>query len=114
VSQVEEEVSRLEKLKSSKVKELVLKKRLELEEICWKTHLVLEAYTAAKYSTEAVASGKYQVEVCSKHYEYYCAGRSLESLKMSMPTRFKKCFHVAIMNKIDMFSCPCRSFNSLV
>ncbi|KAH8488482.1 hypothetical protein H0E87_024231 [Populus deltoides] len=57
INHVEEEVSRLEKLKSSKVKELVLKKRLELEEICWKTHLVLEAYTAAKYSTEAVASG---------------------------------------------------------
>ena len=49
---------RLEKLKSSKVKELVLKKRLELEEICWKTHMVLEAHTAAKYSTEAVASSK--------------------------------------------------------
>ncbi|CAK7347925.1 unnamed protein product [Dovyalis caffra] len=57
INHVEEEVLRLEKLKSSKVKELVLKKRLELEEICWKTHMVLEAHTAAKYSTDAVASG---------------------------------------------------------
>ncbi|KAJ6872652.1 65-kDa microtubule-associated protein 9-like [Populus alba x Populus x berolinensis] len=62
INHVEEEVSRLEKLKSSKVKELVLKKRLELEEICWNTHLVLEAHTAAKYSTEAVASGKYKLK----------------------------------------------------
>ncbi|KAF9668842.1 hypothetical protein SADUNF_Sadunf14G0045400 [Salix dunnii] len=57
INHVEEEVLRLEKLKSSKVKELVLKKRLELEEICWKTHMVLEAHTSAKYSTEAIASG---------------------------------------------------------
>ncbi|KAJ6328467.1 hypothetical protein OIU77_010206 [Salix suchowensis] len=57
INHVEEEMLRLEKLKSSKVKELVLKKRLELEEICWKTHMVLEAHAAAKYSTEAVASG---------------------------------------------------------
>ncbi|KAL4283223.1 hypothetical protein GQ457_16G024830 [Hibiscus cannabinus] len=38
--QVEAEVSRLEELKSSKMKELVLKKRSELREICRKTHLV--------------------------------------------------------------------------
>ncbi|TKY51958.1 65-kDa microtubule-associated protein 3 [Spatholobus suberectus] len=39
---VEVEVARLEELKSSKMKELVLKKRTELEEICRKTHLVPE------------------------------------------------------------------------
>ncbi|KAK8561049.1 hypothetical protein V6N13_026478 [Hibiscus sabdariffa] len=40
INYVEAEVSRLEELKSSKMKELVLKKRSELREICRKTHLV--------------------------------------------------------------------------
>ncbi|KAI7751580.1 hypothetical protein M8C21_004146 [Ambrosia artemisiifolia] len=43
INYVEAEVSRLEALKSSKLKELVFKKKLELEEICRKTHLLPEA-----------------------------------------------------------------------
>ncbi|MED6145820.1 hypothetical protein PIB30_028690 [Stylosanthes scabra] len=54
---VEAEVSRLEELKSSKMKELVLKKRTELEEICRKTHLVPEADSAVEYAVEAIESG---------------------------------------------------------
>ncbi|OIV90712.1 hypothetical protein TanjilG_15098 [Lupinus angustifolius] len=54
---VDTEVSRLEKLKSSKMKELVLKKRTELEEICRKTHLVPEVDSAVEYAVEAVESG---------------------------------------------------------
>ena len=55
--QVEAEVSRLEDLKSSKMKELVLKKRTELEEICRKTHLVPELHSAGEYAVEAIESG---------------------------------------------------------
>lgn len=51
-------MSRLELLKASKVKELVLKRRLELEEISRKAHMVTEALAKTKYSTEAVTSGK--------------------------------------------------------
>ncbi|KHN27850.1 65-kDa microtubule-associated protein 3 [Glycine soja] len=54
---VEAEVSRLEELKSSKIKELVLKKRVELEEICQKTHLIPEIGSAMKYPVEAIESG---------------------------------------------------------
>ncbi|CAL0333213.1 unnamed protein product [Lupinus luteus] len=54
---VEEEVSRLEELKSSKMKELVLKKRAELEEICQKTHLALKVDSAVEYVVEAIESG---------------------------------------------------------
>ncbi|KAL1341930.1 hypothetical protein HN51_028506 [Arachis hypogaea] len=54
---VEAEVSRLEELKSSKMKELVLKKRTELEEICRKTHLVPEIDSAVEYAVEAIESG---------------------------------------------------------
>lgn len=57
INYVEAEVSRLEELKSSKMKELVLKKRSELEEICRKTHLVPEADNAVEYAIEAVECG---------------------------------------------------------
>lgn len=57
INYVEAEVSRLEELKSSKMKELVLKKRSELEEICRKTHMVLEADSALDCAIEAIESG---------------------------------------------------------
>ncbi|KAK7314898.1 hypothetical protein VNO77_33428 [Canavalia gladiata] len=57
INYVEAEVSRLEELKSSKMKELVLKKRAELEEICQKTHLVPEIDSIVEYAAEAIESG---------------------------------------------------------
>ncbi|KAF8413054.1 hypothetical protein HHK36_001030 [Tetracentron sinense] len=57
IDYVEAEVSRLEELKSSKMKELVLKKRSELEEICRRTHMVAEADSAMEYAIEAIESG---------------------------------------------------------
>lgn len=57
INYVEAEVSRLEDLKSSKMKELVMKKRAELEEICRKTHMVPEADSAMEYVIEAIDSG---------------------------------------------------------
>ncbi|CAO2828941.1 unnamed protein product [Amaranthus hypochondriacus] len=57
IKYVEEEVSRLEALKSSKMKELVLKKRTELEEICRKTHMVPEANCETEHLIEAIESG---------------------------------------------------------
>ena len=55
--QVEAEVSRLEELKSSKMKELVLKKRSELEESCRKTHMVPEVDSTMEDAIEAIESG---------------------------------------------------------
>ncbi|KAK9181660.1 hypothetical protein WN944_024799 [Citrus x changshan-huyou] len=57
ISYVETEVSRLEELKTSKMKELVLKKRLELEEICRNTHMVPENDHSIEYAIEAIESG---------------------------------------------------------
>lgn len=48
---------RLEKLKSSKMKELILKKKAELEELCKKAHLVLEKDGATDITIEAIESG---------------------------------------------------------
>ncbi|XP_028756450.1 65-kDa microtubule-associated protein 3 isoform X2 [Neltuma alba] len=53
---VEAEVTRLEDTKASKMKELVLRKRTELEEICRKTHLVSEG-SAIECVVEAIESG---------------------------------------------------------
>ncbi|XVF09710.1 hypothetical protein REPUB_Repub07fG0118800 [Reevesia pubescens] len=57
INYVEAEVSRLEELKSSKMKELVLKKRSELEEICRKTHLVPDSESSIEDTIEAIESG---------------------------------------------------------
>lgn len=57
INYVEAEVSRLEELKASKMKELVLKKRFELEEICRKTHLVPESDSAVEMAIAGIESG---------------------------------------------------------
>ncbi|XP_047151080.1 65-kDa microtubule-associated protein 3-like isoform X1 [Vigna umbellata] len=57
INYVEAEVSRLEELKSSKMKELVLRKRAELEEICHKTHLIPKIDSAVEQAVEAIESG---------------------------------------------------------
>lgn len=54
---VEAEVSRLEEFKSSKMKELVFKKRSELEDICRKTHLLPESDSSMEMAMEAIESG---------------------------------------------------------
>lgn len=57
--QVKAEVSRLEELKISKMKELVFKKKGELEDICRKTHLIPESDSRIDSAIEAVESGNY-------------------------------------------------------
>lgn len=44
-------------LKASKMKELVLKKRSELEEICRRTHMIAEADASMDYAVEAMEAG---------------------------------------------------------
>ncbi|XP_038881306.1 65-kDa microtubule-associated protein 3-like isoform X2 [Benincasa hispida] len=57
ITYVEAEVTRLEELKSSRMKELVLKKRLELEEMCRKLHMVPAEDSAIEYVIDAIDSG---------------------------------------------------------
>ncbi|KAF5959891.1 hypothetical protein HYC85_001100 [Camellia sinensis] len=57
INNVEAEVCRLEELKSSKMKELVLKKRSELEEIFRNTHVNPESNSALEIAIEAIESG---------------------------------------------------------
>ncbi|KAI7745388.1 hypothetical protein M8C21_011101, partial [Ambrosia artemisiifolia] len=57
INHVEAEVSRLESLKSSKMKELVFKKRSELEDICRKTHLLPDSDSSLEIAMEAIETG---------------------------------------------------------
>ncbi|CAK9165217.1 unnamed protein product [Ilex paraguariensis] len=52
----EAEVLRLQQIKSSKIKEVLLKKKLDLEELCRTAHMVAKAH-AQDYSVEAVECG---------------------------------------------------------
>ncbi|TKY45050.1 65-kDa microtubule-associated protein 3 [Spatholobus suberectus] len=90
INYVEAEVSRLEKLKSSKMKELVLKKRAELEEICQKTHLIPEIDSAVEYAVEAIESGsvdpacvleQIELQIAQVKEEAFARKETLEKLR---------------------------------
>ncbi|XP_017245105.2 65-kDa microtubule-associated protein 3 isoform X2 [Daucus carota subsp. sativus] len=57
ISFAEAEVARLQQIKSCKIKEVICKKRLDLEDRCRKAHMIEEANSAANYSVEAIESG---------------------------------------------------------
>ncbi|XWS22937.1 hypothetical protein CRYUN_Cryun29cG0078500 [Craigia yunnanensis] len=57
IEQAAAEVERLTKLKASKMKELVMKRRSELEEICRMTHIEPDASTAVEKSNALIDSG---------------------------------------------------------
>ncbi|OMO72559.1 Microtubule-associated protein, MAP65/Ase1/PRC1 [Corchorus olitorius] len=57
IEQASAEVERLTKLKASRMKELVMKRRLELEEICRMIHIEPDASTAAEKSNALIDSG---------------------------------------------------------
>ncbi|KAL6541765.1 hypothetical protein OROGR_011251 [Orobanche gracilis] len=57
INYVKAEVSRLEEFKASKMKELVLKKKAELEDVCRKTHLSPGSDTSIDIAIDAVESG---------------------------------------------------------
>ncbi|KAL3837914.1 hypothetical protein ACJIZ3_022505 [Penstemon smallii] len=57
INHVKAEVSRLEEFKASKMKELVLKKMVERDEICRKTHLIPESDSTMDFVLDAIESG---------------------------------------------------------
>ncbi|XXG51277.1 hypothetical protein AAC387_Pa02g5089 [Persea americana] len=57
IEQAAEEVERLTKLKASRMKELVSKKRLELEEVCRTAHIEPDTSTALEKSNALIDSG---------------------------------------------------------
>ncbi|KAE8717461.1 65-kDa microtubule-associated protein 3 [Hibiscus syriacus] len=71
INYIEAEVSRLEELKSRKMKELVLKKRSELRKICRKTHLVPD--TGLEDVIEAIESGVVDDDTILEQIELHIA-----------------------------------------
>ncbi|KAL3502126.1 hypothetical protein ACH5RR_036575 [Cinchona calisaya] len=57
IQQITAEVERLTKLKASRMKELVLKRRQELEDICCRTHIQPDPSTAADKANAMIDSG---------------------------------------------------------
>ncbi|XP_006851756.2 65-kDa microtubule-associated protein 9 isoform X2 [Amborella trichopoda] len=57
IHQVESEVIRLEELKGSRMKELALKKQLDLEEIYQKSHMLAETDIESEFSVASIESG---------------------------------------------------------
>ncbi|CAH9092330.1 unnamed protein product [Cuscuta europaea] len=57
IQQVTTEVERLTKLKASRMKELVMKRRSELEDLCYKTHIDPDPNTAVDKSSALIDSG---------------------------------------------------------
>ncbi|CAI0553070.1 unnamed protein product [Linum tenue] len=57
INKASKEVERLTKLKASRMKELVMKKRVELEEICKMAHIEPDTSTSAEKSTALIDSG---------------------------------------------------------
>ncbi|XP_072980179.1 65-kDa microtubule-associated protein 6-like [Typha angustifolia] len=57
LDQIQAEVNRLTKLKASRLKELVLKRRLELEEICKRAHIEPDISTASEKVNALMDSG---------------------------------------------------------
>lgn len=57
IQQASQEVERLSTLKASRMKELVMKRRSELEDICFKTHIEPDSSTAIDKSNAMIDSG---------------------------------------------------------
>lgn len=73
LSYVESEVLRLEQLKASKMKDLVLKKKTELEEHRRRAHLIGEEGYAAEFSDEAIEAGAVDPSLVLEQIEAHIA-----------------------------------------
>ncbi|KAJ3688600.1 hypothetical protein LUZ61_017764 [Rhynchospora tenuis] len=71
IEQVEAEVKRLDQLKSSKMKELFWEKRIEVEEICKKSHMELPSRSDMDNIMTLIVSGKMKHEELLKIMEEY-------------------------------------------
>ncbi|CAH2070336.1 unnamed protein product, partial [Thlaspi arvense] len=80
IKYVEAEVVRLDEVKASKMKELVLKKRSELEDICRKTHLLPVSDTAIDQTILAIESGIVDATLVLEHLEQHISKIKEEAL----------------------------------
>ncbi|KAJ4882382.1 65-kDa microtubule-associated protein 3 [Raphanus sativus] len=80
IKYVEAEVVRLDEVKASKMKELVMKKRSELEEICRKTHMLPVSDSAMDQTIVAIESGIVDATLVLGHLEQHISKVKEEAL----------------------------------
>ncbi|CAH8383589.1 unnamed protein product [Eruca vesicaria subsp. sativa] len=80
IKYVEAEVARLDEVKASKMKELVLKKRSELEDICRKTHMLPVSDSAIDQTIVAIESGMVDATLVLEHLEQHISKIKEEAL----------------------------------
>lgn len=83
VLQTEEEVERLTKQKASRMKELVLKRRVELENICRNAHMEPDTNTAPEKIVALIDSGIYPADLFSLAHTYDLLNAPAEYLERS-------------------------------
>ncbi|KAG2701718.1 hypothetical protein I3843_06G053400 [Carya illinoinensis] len=102
IEQASAEVQRLTKLKASRMKELVMKKRSELEEICRMTHIEPDTSTAAEKSSALIDSGLVDPSELLANIEAQIARIKQEALSRK-----------EIMDRIDRWLSACEEENWL-
>ncbi|XP_076910157.1 65-kDa microtubule-associated protein 3-like [Bidens hawaiensis] len=114
INYVEAEVSRLEELKSSKMKELVFKKILELEDICRKTHLLPEADSSMEIAMEAIETGaidparlleQLELQIGKVKEEAYSRKEILDKVEKWISACEEECWPEEY-NNVNIFSLP--------
>ncbi|XP_031479318.1 65-kDa microtubule-associated protein 3 [Nymphaea colorata] len=102
INYVEAEVLRLEEMKESKMKDLVLKKRTELEDVCRKAHMVAEPEASIEYTVTAIESGVIDL------------GFVLEQLEAQIAKAKEEAFsRKEILEKVDKWLAACEEENWL-
>ncbi|GAB2279932.1 hypothetical protein Dimus_014567 [Dionaea muscipula] len=102
IDQASAELDRLTKLKASKMKELVMKKRSELEVICRLTHLEPDTSTAAEKSSALIDSGLVDPSELLANIEMQIVKTKEEALSRK-----------DIMDRIDRWLAACEEENWL-
>ncbi|KAK7340116.1 hypothetical protein VNO77_20810 [Canavalia gladiata] len=78
---VEREVKRLQLLKSTKMKEILLRRKLELEEICRKTHLTTLTVFPSIHSIEFLDSEQIELQITKTKEEAFSRKEILEKVE---------------------------------
>lgn len=102
IDQASAEVERLTKMKASRMKELVMKKRAELEDICKMTHIEPDSSTAAEKSSALIDSGLVDPSELLANIEAQIVKTKQEAISRK-----------EIMDKIDRWLSACEEENWL-
>lgn len=102
IEQASAEVEKLTNLKASRMKELVMKKRLELEEICRITHIEPDVSTSAEKSNAMIDSGLVDPSELLSNIETHIAKANEEAMSRK-----------EILERIDRWLSACEEENWL-